>query len=102
MQGRSWWARLHGIEPPRLVRFWSWIRRREPRPRDLLSGFNYWYAVGWLAYALGTFMSLKYVETSWADVLTGVALWRLAEILVGQTKMLLDWTHTILLAPERN
>jgi hypothetical protein len=65
--------------------------------------FNYRYALKWLIVTLGGYVAIAFWDVRWfGDLVAGITLWRVAEILVGQVKMLLDRTHRSILAAERN
>ena len=65
--------------------------------------FNYPYSLSWLVVTAGGYGATAFWGGSWfRGVVAGLALWRVTEILVGQVKMLLDRTHRLILAAERN
>jgi len=78
-------------------------KRTRSDSRTLWMNFNYAYAVGWLVLALGGYVARAYWHPVWfRDLVVALAAWRVAEILTWQIKMLLDRTHRLILAAERN
>jgi hypothetical protein len=72
-------------------------------PRKLWLYFNYPYSLAWLLATIGGFLAIAFWDASWlGDLIVALALWRVAEILILHVKMLLDRTHQLILAAERN
>ncbi len=98
-------------KPPFVVRSARWLARLvRLAPRHsrtdlptLWMNFNYAYALVWLVVILGGYIALACWHPLWfRDLVVALAAWRVAEILTWQLKMLLDRTHRLILAAERN